>query len=242
MAKVVYTAPGLLIADVEAAVAAALTFSVSDATQLAMIDQAITVAGQAAAMFKPWWWLKATATFPTVASTKGYALRTVNTNAMTDLFAVEGIWHNAIVSRLVQIPMWKYNELNDTDTASTTGQPGYYAIGADMTAYLWPTPDAVYTMNVSYIKRHSKITNAGSTDGALIVPAEFHWGVYVIGATWLLKNNSIDPMALSQSPHWVETIRQMESADPTTNYDLNSFDRNGRNEGFDPDPSRGYPL
>ena len=243
MAKAVYTTPGLAIADVEAAVAAALSWDVTNATQLANIDAAITVAGQSATIYggKTWWWLRNTAAFATVASTAGYTLRTVNTNAMADLFAVEGIWRDATRHRMVQIPKWKYDDLNDAAIAAPN-RPVRYAIGADMTVYLWPTPDAVYTMDVSYVRRHSKIASAGSSDSALIVPAEFQWGVYVIGATWLLKNDSINPMALSQSPQWVETMRQMEAADPTENYDLNSDNRNGRTEGFDPDPSRDYPL
>ncbi len=97
MAKVAFTAPGMTIAEVEAAVGRAQGWASTDtdwSTNLAKIDQAITAAGQAIATWNavPWWWLETVGAFATVDGQAEYTLRTVSSvatppvpNAMADL-------------------------------------------------------------------------------------------------------------------------------------------------------------
>lgn len=237
MAKVAFQSPGMTVAEVESSIASILGWDSPSAAQLTIIDQAVTSAGQSACSWlgRSWWFLSSTNSFATVASTASYNLRTVNTAAMADLYAVEGLWLDSATQRLMLITPEQYNQWNQYTPQS--GRPTHYAIMGDPpTAYLYPTPSAIYTVNVAYQRRHSKITNAGSTDAALIIPAEFHYGVYVDGAVWLIKNSTTNPMALSQSPYWVETMRNMANSDPSDKYDQHSQERRG-SSAIDTDPT-----
>ncbi len=214
MAKVAYTAPGLTLADAESEIATAIGLSTAVAADLARIDAAITAAGQAASLWegRDWWWLCGSSTFPTVASTGTYDLRTVNSSAMADLVTVESAWL-ADDYALTRGTLDDYTEwITVMDTG--TGQPTHYALYGDMTMAMWPKPDAAYTVTVNYRKRHGKITNAGSTDAALIVPAEWHWPVYVQGGIWLIKHQNVDPMSLEQCPSFVSAMKSMAAMEP----------------------------
>ena len=240
MAKVAYTAPGLLIADVEARIAAVLGMSVATAADLALIDQMITLAGQAATQWqgRVWWWARSTGDFDTVDTTKSYVLSTVNTADMADIYAPLAMWRED-ETRLVKIPKLQYDEWNNT--LSTTGAPYHYALdGQTLTAHLWPTPDDAYTIYVSYMVRHSKITSAGSTDAALIVPPEFQWGVYIDGAVWLLRHEKTDPFELENCDAFVNTMTRMAAQNPDEYYDQESSDRNGSNDPSVPPDRRSW--
>ena len=220
MAKVDYQAPGLSVAEVLALVGHVMDWDVTDAASAASVRifQAVTAAGQAASLWRKqkWWWLRATATFPTVAATASYTLRTVNINAMASLWSVEGVWYGDDW-RITPID-WDHYRQNLLINADTGLPTRYVVMGEPPTIYLYPTPTAVETIYVDYLKRHSKITGdaSGSSDAALIVPPEFHLPVYVDSAAWLLKHDTIDPMALEQFPAFVGAMQRMAEADPGT--------------------------
>lgn len=112
---------------------------------------------------------------------------------------------------------------------STSGRPYLYSLSpGDTTAtgvepylWLWPAPNDEYDITVDYIRRHSKITLAASTDSALIVPDEAKYGVYVEGATWLLKHDTLSPMSLRQCPGFMGAIDILTQSD---HYDVNPND------------------
>lgn len=216
MAKYLYASPALTVAAVEARVASYLNLSTADATTLARIDEAITVAGQEAVLWqnRPWSWARKRSSFDTVAATKSYALRTVNAAAMTDILAPVWLWWGTS-HRLVPITKDEYDD-NDVTTTST-GTSYWYALSGDAACYLWPTPSAVATVSVAYVQRHSKVEGgaAGSDDTVLIVPAEFHRRIYVEGAVWLLRHETLDAKSLYDCPAYVQGCRDMAAVEQT---------------------------
>lgn len=297
MTKADYSAPGLLIADAEAAIATATGLSVSVAGELARIDQAITLAGLAACTWqgRGFRWsrrkrqfLTSTFTVATIANngavrsssnvatitttaahglavdqdvyisgcsdstfdgyhhivsvtttaftslnigdavgntTAGngtvylisYPVRTVQSNALTDFYAAYGVF---IDDDYPLAPMSKAAYDAFYAVNPTQSEPYRYCLYGDDNGLfmgLVPAPDKARLITVDYIRRHSAVTSAGSNDAALIVPTEAKWGVYVLGATWLIKHETIDPASLSQCPGFVgamEVLAQVESMAP----------------------------
>jgi hypothetical protein len=216
MAKVDYQAPELTLAEIELLVADAVDYNVATAAQLTKIDQAITLAGQAACTWDgiDWWFLWGQSTFDTVDGTALYDLRTVNTNAMVDLQSVRQVWEDTTL--MGKYP-GGYNQylLEFEQQTAFTGTPRSYTLFGNVNMVLYPTPDDAYTMTVHYLKRHSKITSAGSTDAALIIPAEYQMDIYVEGAIWLLRHEKVTTASLRDSPYFVEAIQRMLASAPT---------------------------
>lgn len=220
--SVSFDGPGLSLSEVETLIETMMDWDKSVGATMTKIDQAITAAGQAACMWegRDWWWLHDTGNFDTVDGTASYALRTVNSNDMEDLWAVEAVFYDDD-HRLTPMTWDEYRETKVIEyAAAAEGIPTQYAVtGEAPSIYPWPVPGAAYTLYVNYIKRHSKITNAGSTDADLIVPAEFQYQVYVDGAAWLLRHETIDPADLAGSPHFKSAMERMAKAAPQ-HYDL----------------------
>ncbi len=237
MAKVVYTAPGYTIAEVEALLAAATGLAVATGAELTKMDQAITAAGQAASTWDgaKWWWLDGTASFATVADSSSYNLRVVDEDGaevgdkvMADAWTVKRIYYDANWP-LNQMPWEKYRQwLILGKPNESTSKPLSYAItGEAPVLHLRPVPDAAYTLYIDYIKRHSKITSADSLDTALIIPSEFQHGIYVNGATWLLRHETLDPGSLRKCDGFMEAISRMHTAHPE-GYDPSNDSNNFR--------------
>lgn len=186
----------------------------TDASQNTNIEQAITACALAASTWEgmDWWWLHTTGTFDTVASTANYTLRTVNSNDMEDLLAVNRVYYD---------DDWSLRPLSKREyqhwyrivrpNASTTKPLGYWVTGKSPTMWLYPVPDDAYTMYVDYTRQHSKITDgaSGSSDAALIVPPEYQEGIYVDGPVFLLKNGLSSQASLRQCPGFMEAIDRM---------------------------------
>ena len=232
MAEAAYTAPGMTVPEVESAVGVGLGYSatdIGDSTILAKIDQAITAAALACATWDgtDWWWLHSSGSFPTVADTPSYVLRTVNTANMPALWAVDRIYYDD-ERELSQISWLQYqNWYRLLRPSANTASPLEWAVtGEPPTLYLSPTPDDAYTIYVDYTLRHSKITKAGSSTAALIVPAEYQWGIYVGGAEWLIRHETFEPMSLHDCPQFMEAIGRMKASNPImrgANRDLDKF-------------------
>jgi len=292
MAKAAYQAPGMTLAEAEARVAAMLAWSVSDADQLARIDESITLAGQAACLWqgRRWWWLQAKAHFNTIAaatistiarvsnvvtvttsavhgiladmevkisgvtatgydgmflvasvpttktftytdngddanSTDGtvyaaaYPLRTVNTNALQDIWAPTKVMIDDDYD-LGKLDGGRENYDQWVTMYDTgTGQPNQYVLWGNLTMGLLPIPDGAYKITIPYLRRHSKVTSAGSSEAALIVPAEFHSPVYVAGAAWIIRHDTRDVASLEGCPEFASGMDRMAAADPGLHYD-----------------------
>lgn len=178
---------------------------------LASIEYAITQAGQAACEWTDWWWLRGQGDFDTEASTRSYALRTVNEASMSTLWAVTRLYHDDDHA-LTPITFSRYNDLYRLN--DTSGTPTMYAVTGDPpTLYLYPTPNAANTVYVDYVKYQADVED-DSDDGLLIVPSPFHYRVYVNGAIYLLNNGVGDPGALKDSPNFVRAMEAMGKVNP----------------------------
>ncbi len=146
-----------------------------------------------------------------------YPIRTINSAVMTDLYAIEAVrvgddWE-----------LWRSNKEYYDDwmrfyADGGTGTPYNFALWGDLMMGVIPIPDAAETLAISYILRHSKITNVGSLDTALIVPAEYHYPVYVDGGLWLLRHETTNPVSLSQCEPFIDAMMRMNAADPSRYY------------------------
>ncbi len=216
-----YQAPGLSVPELELLIADAMRYNVATVVELTKIDQAITMAGEAACTMDgtDWWFLWDSGTFPTVDGTASYNLRTVNTNDMTNMFAPRMVWWSTTPMGLISYQ--EYLGLVRTQSSVGTGDSTLYAIGGDLVAYFYTTPGSVETVTIDYLKRHGKITKAGSATADLIIPAEFQNGIYVAGAVWLLRHQTADIAALQNCPEFMAAIYRMRAAAPTE-YDTTS--------------------
>ena len=84
---------------------------------------------------------------------------------------------------------------------------------------LGPPDVATDKITIPYIRRHSKITNVTSLAAGLIVPAEYHYPVYVNGAEWLLRHEKVEIGALRDCAPFVAAMDTMAQADPSHDYD-----------------------
>ncbi len=220
-----YTVTGYTVAEMKTKLCSIMDWDSTDAATLVKVFQAVTACGMAAATWSgsDWWWLKDTGSFPTVADTASYALRTVNSNDMSDLWAVERAYYD---------DDWPLRAINWRDyqewyrlirpTAGTTKPLGYAVKGEAPSLYMQPIPDAAYTIYVDYVKRHSEVTSA-SASNLLIVPAEYQEGIYVQGAVWTLRHDITEGLSLKDCPSFMEAIGRMYASRPER-YDHESLD------------------
>lgn len=178
---------------------------------------AITSAGVAACDYRNWWFLESIATFDTVADQNNYVLTgsgalTPESGSFAGIKAPTAVWYDTDSTgsrRPLQALGFKaYQAVSNLETqAGTTRTYTMYGGSADTTMYLHPTPNAVKEITVYYNARHPKIVAAADAD--LLIPGDYHWEVYVNGASWLLQHETTDPAALRGSPAFQETMRQM---------------------------------
>lgn len=304
MAKADYQAPGYTLAALEAAIDRATGYSTANTDELAQIDQAITVIGQAVATWRgrPWWWQRATGHFQTSTKTVAAAasdgatrssnVSTITTTAAHGLQAGQIVQLSGIsdstfngtwtVAEASSTTTFTFNQVGDDVAAATAGsgsvyvlsyplrsidlagavtatdaskiawsawavqrvfydddrtlspiswrrmrhnqrllatvaagQPYQYCIsGEEPYIHLWPAASSALDIYIDVVRRHSKITSVGSTDTALIIPAEFQWGTYVQGSQWILQQERMAEANLRECPALVDTIDRMAMADP----------------------------
>ncbi len=221
MATSAYIAPGMTIAQIVTRITAA-----TGITDAATINEAISAAGYAASNWygKIWWWMRGEATFALVADQAEYNLRLVDANGAEAAAAVApDLWGTTAVYfdddwAMEPISKDQYEQNTTILTLTATASPVQYTIWAEPPIIgFWPTPNSTDDVNIKYIKRHSKIdtvSDPSSTDAALIVPAEFHRGIYVDGATWLLNHETLDPAKLEDSRSFMDAMQRMSRAEP----------------------------
>ena len=199
----------MALSDIESQIAQVMGWSTSTTAELAAIDRAITVVGQSVCTWegRNWWFLRSSGTFSTAASDDQYDLRT---EVGADVLAPTHVWRSTVLL-----------EKTDYDTFIAThrtytgeGTPYLWAMSGASNLNLHPTPSAVETITVDYIKRHSQITNAGSVDSDLIIPGEFHYTFYVDGSLWLLRQETLAPESLRASSGFMEGILNLQASAP----------------------------
>jgi len=158
-----------------------------------------------------------------------YPLRTANSSAMTDLGSVLRVW----IDTHPPLSRMTYDDYNDWVVMQrSTGQPLSYcvtrpgpissatAVSISPQIYFAPIAGTIYTVTVEYMQRHSKIVNATAAEAALIVPPEFHYPVYCLGAAWLLRHDTTDVAALEECPEFAAAMRRMAASEGDMDYGI----------------------
>ena len=200
----------------ELAARVAATTGLSATTDATIIYQALTDAGEACATLpgEDWWWLHTNSSFSTVEDTAYYGLRTVNTTAMAALSNVERVYYDDDWE-LPELDWKVYQEwYRLVRPTGSTAQPLAYALtGEAPVMWLQPIPDAVYTIYVDYKRRHGKLTSS-SAAGDIIIPGDYHAGIYVAGAAWILRHSIGDIADVLQCPQFKSAVDRMRANAP----------------------------
>ena len=143
---------------------------------------------------KRWPFYEVAATFSTVADTKDYTLAAVGTSVTNGLREIAALRTDDHVLSFIG--------RDDSDSVypldvTTSGEPWYWSYWAD-TARLYPTPDAVYTVNVRGYKNPTAF-GAGSSDSTepSDLPTPFHVVVAPYGVARAYEQQE-DPQMAAQ--------------------------------------------
>tara|TARA_Y100000310_G_scaffold270731_1_gene284736 strand:- start:228 stop:974 length:747 start_codon:yes stop_codon:yes gene_type:complete len=210
-----YQAPLMTSTNIRARPFTLMGWDSSDSDRQAQVYEALTAAATAACKWNNyrWWFMRKDSTFPTVSGTASYDLTTVNSNAMADMDYPTSVWWQHSTTSRARLDLISFDEYADRAEAQTTGatSTAYALYGGNF--YLHPEPNAVKTISVYYMRKHGLI-NATTAATDFIIPGEFHRPLYVDGACWLLRHATVDPMALYQSPAFVEALNRMAANAP----------------------------
>lgn len=113
----------------------------------------------------PWWWNQKTATFSTVDAQEYYS--SSNLSDIPDIVQIVSavVTHGGVKSKL---PAWSYESIDDMQDGTVEGVPCAFAVFKE-NIRLYPIPDGVYTVTLSYIYRLTALSedsdsNAWTTD------------------------------------------------------------------------------
>ncbi len=206
----------------------------SGATQTRMYA-AITSAGIAACDYRDWWFLRASDTFDTVDGTASYDLTSVGGGSMSDIKSIQQVWWDTDSTNRIRLKLLDYEQYllisNQETTDSTTRT--YTPIGLN-TILLHPGPNVAKEVTVHYTKRHPKIV--ASADADLLIPLDYHYPIYVEGATWLLQHETTDPAALKNSPAFQSALQDIAMHAMDEQDSSNSANYFYPSQGSVPDP------
>jgi len=184
----------------------------ADALADEMIRDALQEAVDLVCNYRPWLWLIGSGTFDTVADTRTYNLRTVNSNAMEDLLTVVSVRHDDDKSP-IEFATRDYYERVLAEQDSGGDPRNYYREGA-FTIGLWPTPSAIEQVNVVYMKQHRDI----SIGGELLVPSYLHMALVYLARR--IYNNELVPEGALSDPTFLAYMSQAEMIDSPLGHDL----------------------
>ena len=186
-----YEAPSTPLDALRFQFARAEGLNLNDPADVTTIDLSLETGQRRIAQRDQFTWMFGTSSFPTVADTAQYDLRSVNSAAMVDLMAVELMW----ITRSQWLRPKPRRWLNRQKAVSTdSGTPTNYVMVAESTAELWPTPSSVKTIQVAYQKRAGKV--AGDDD--ILVPADFHDALLVESRIHYRLNMLKEPLSVNQ--------------------------------------------
>lgn len=119
---------------------------------------------------RPWWFNQKISTFSTVASQEYYT-----TSDLADIPNIVRIESAMITNGGFKTPLQSVNylDMDQEQTAASTGLPYAYTVFTN-SIRLFPIPDAVYTVTLSYIYKFDVLsadadTNAWMTDGEELI-------------------------------------------------------------------------
>lgn len=126
------------------------------------------------------WFNEGTGTFSTVASQQSY---TAANMSITDIAKIDSVQCTVNGSKYTLTPR-TYNYIIDVNTSSTstTGQPCDWAFYGEK-LWFYPTPDAVYTITLSYQNAYSDLSadsdsNDFTTYAEDLIEARALWWIY----------------------------------------------------------------
>ncbi len=154
-----------------------------------------------------------------------YLLRAVNSNDMAAMRAVERVYFDDDWT-LTPISYRAYRAAQAVSFDQTENRSTSYTVTETVAdgpiLHLLPTPNTTDTIFVDYLIFHKKIVFTG--DANLIIPFDFQEGVYVGGASWLLRRDVGDTASLASCPEFVEAMDRMQQSH-TMSYDKDPADQ-----------------
>jgi hypothetical protein len=117
---------------------------------------------------RPWWWNQKTATMSTVASQEYYS-----SSDLADIPDIVQIVSATVGSTKSPMRAVDYVTIDDEQDGSVEGEPRVFAVFKE-NIRLYPIPDAVYTVTLSYIYRLTALSadgdsNAWTTDAEELI-------------------------------------------------------------------------
>jgi hypothetical protein len=124
------------------------------------------------------WFNTKTITFTTVSGTATYGTAQSFPSDVIDIDAVKA----TVSGNDFIMPRMTYQEFLELDTGNINGQPDTYAI-YDESMYIFPTPDATYTISMSYHHEFDELaSDADSNDFTNnvrdLIEARAEWDIY----------------------------------------------------------------
>lgn len=125
------------------------------------------------------WFNETTGTVATVASTQAYGTAQ---SLPTDILAIDTVKITISSTDKPVLTPRTYQWLQDTDQNAITGQPTDWA-WYKSSLYLYPTPNAAWTVTLSYMKSYSELsadadTNDWTTSAEDLIEARARWWLY----------------------------------------------------------------
>lgn len=123
---------------------------------------------------EPWWFLEHEDTVPTVANTATVALP-------SDYESIKIVTATVNGYREFLSPQTYDAYIDRQRSATAAGEPSYYSVFGEL-CYLWPTPDQIYTMTFSYIRKLSAALSADnewSDTAGYLVGYRAKWDIYL---------------------------------------------------------------
>lgn len=149
--------------------------------QTALVKSAINRAISYYAHQKRFWFNEATTTFSTVASQETYG---TGDGVPTTMLAIDQLQVQINSSYKQELTPRTYDWIAEANATTTTGVPSDYAYYAS-NIYMSMIPDAVYTMDLAYLKSYADLSADGDTndftDNAQeLIEARACWWMYSV--------------------------------------------------------------
>lgn len=182
-----------------------------------------------------WEWLQGSFTFPTVVGTLAYNISSVSPG---DVRNFDALW---ITDAQAQQYLIRYIkplqmlDLQENQPSTNTGPPQYWSVYAGQ-VLLWPTPNAVYTAKVAYVK---SLGDVPLTTGVRpLMPGDYDtvlvWGAAAMVATrlrdWLSRDfmgQQRDRVLANMRPDY--QLKQRQNSDEVQATGIWSNGRQGSN-------------
>lgn len=141
----------------------------------------------------------------------------VDITGITDLDDIQNIYDASNNINLKKIEFDEYRRMSP-DPSETTGNPTHYALRGTGRIYLYPRPDAVYTLNIFYMAFASNLTTGSSTTS---LPSKLdYWLLAEARVFWQLIEDASDQSKLGSYRTVAQECREVALEDLSSEYDL----------------------